>query len=71
MSKEAVEIAARITALEQRLLVAVLQGDDHARSLARAEITRLKQRRFPPEASQEGAGLSTRTATASATAAAH
>lgn len=41
------EIAARIDALEQRLLVAVLQGDDQARTLARVEIDRLK-RRLPP-----------------------
>lgn len=57
MSKKAAEIATRITALEQRLLVAVLQGDDHARSLARGEIAGLK-RRLPPTAGQERRGRS-------------
>lgn len=69
MSKKS-ETAARITALEQHLLVAVLQGDDHARSLARGEIASLK-RRLPSTAKLERPGLSTRTATASAPASAH
>lgn len=56
-------IAARIFALEQRLLVALLQGDDHARSLARAEIASLK-RRLPPAASQERSGRFMRAAAA-------
>lgn len=61
MSKKSAGIAVRITALEQHLMVAVLQGDDHARSLARGEIARLK-RRLPPAASQERGGRSTRSA---------
>lgn len=35
-------VAARISALEQRLLVAVLKGDHGARLLTRREIARLK-----------------------------
>ena len=63
MSKKSAEIAARITALEQHLLVAVLRGDAHARSLARGEIARLK-RRLPPAAGQERSGRSMRPAAA-------
>jgi hypothetical protein len=55
-------IAARIAALEQRLLVAVVQGDDNARSLARCEITRLKQQQLRPIPQQNGSGRSARPA---------
>jgi len=40
--KEGEDVAARISALEQRLLVAVLTGDHGARLLTRREIARLK-----------------------------
>lgn len=43
MNEQPDTIAARIAAVEQRLLVAVVQRDDHARLLARGEITRLKE----------------------------
>jgi hypothetical protein len=61
MNNKSAEIAARITALEQHLLVAVLRGDDHARSLVRGEIASLK-RRLPPAASHERGGRSPRSA---------
>lgn len=53
MNEKTDAIAARITALEQRLLVAVLRGDDHSRALARREITRLSNQL--PSAAMEGA----------------
>lgn len=63
MNEQPGTIAARIAAVEQRLLVAVVQGDDNARSLARCEITRLKQQQqLRPIPQQNGSGRSARPA---------
>ncbi|NKE66053.1 hypothetical protein RAMLITH_09495 [Ramlibacter sp. RBP-2] len=59
-------IAARVAALEQRLLVAVVQGDDLARIRARGEIARLKRQLAPAAARLAGTRRSTRTAAAAA-----
>ncbi len=58
MNEQPGTIAARVAAVEQRLLVAVLQGDDNARSLARAEIARLRQQQLPPAPQPDGTGRS-------------
>lgn len=47
-------LAARIAAVEQRLVVAVLQGDDQGRRHARGEITRLKQQLLSAQAGSGG-----------------
>lgn len=70
MTEKPAAVSARIGALEQLLLVAVLRGDEHARTLACSEIARLK-RQLASAAKPERTGLSIRTATASAPAPAH
>lgn len=63
-------IGARIAALEQHLLVAVLRRDDRARSLARGEIGRLK-RQLAAAAQERSCRSTTRAGMAPAQASAH